>query len=351
MYTLKQLADLLGIACLPGFEERPITGLRSLSEAGETELSVLSADKYVRQYKNTRAGAVLASRKLRFTPRDEIPTLIVEDAELALVKCLEALAPPIGHPKPGVHPSAVVAESAVIGENSAIAPNVTVGERVKIGKNVRLHPGVVVCDDCVIGDDCTLYPNVVLRDRTMLGNRVIIHAGSVLGSDGFGYHWDGRRHAKVPQIGNVVIEDDVEIGSCTCVDRAKFNQTRIGRGTKIDNLVQIGHNVIIGQHAILCGQSGVAGTTTIGNGVVLGGAAHVRDHVTVGDGVMAAGAAGIADDVEAKSMVSGMPAIPHRQQLREQAAVRRLPEMLIQMRKLQEEVQQLRTMLEAAKGT
>jgi UDP-3-O-[3-hydroxymyristoyl] glucosamine N-acyltransferase len=235
-----------------------------------------------------------------------------------------------------------VAGSAEIGEGVAIAPNVFVGERVRLGSRSILYPGVYVGDETVIGEDCVLYPNVVVRERVRLGNRVIIHAGSMIGSDGFGYRWDGQRHAKVPQIGTVVIEDDVEIGSCVCVDRAKFSATTIGRGTKIDNLVQVAHNVTTGPHCIVVGQAGMAGSVTLGTGVVLGGQVAVRDHVTMGDGSMAAGKAGVAEDVPPGQVVNGMPAIPHRQALREMAAQRRLPDLVVQVRKLQEEVNRLK---------
>src|SRR5581483_1810630 len=175
-----------------------------------------------------------------------------------------------------------------------------------------------------------------------IGNRVIIHAGSVLGTDGFGYRWDGTKQAKIPQIGTVIIEDDVEIGSCVCIDRAKFAETRVGRGTKIDNLVQIGHNVVIGPHCIVCGQAGMAGSVKLGAGVVLGGQSAVRDHITMGDGSMLAACSGVMDDVEPKQIISGLPALPHRQSLREQGALRRLPELITQVRKLQEEIEELK---------
>ncbi len=205
-----------------------------------------------------------------------------------------------------------------------------------------MHAGAVIGDDCIVGDDCDIYPNVVIRERVIIGNRVAIHAGSVIGSDGFGYRWDGKKHAKVPQIGTVVIEDEVEIGSCVCIDRAKFGFTRIGRGTKIDNLVQIAHNVQIGAHSIIVGQTGIAGSVILGTGVVLGGQAAVRDHVSIGDGAMVAARSAIANDVPARTTVSGMPALPHRQSLREQAAIRRLPELIVQVRKMQEEIAALR---------
>lgn len=342
MPTLAELADLLNVPCPPGVEDRVVVGMSSLDAAGPNELSVLTADKYVRQYKSTRAGAVLASRKIRFAPRPDVPVIVVDDADAASLKVLERLAPPIPQPAPGIHPSAVIAPDAVIGEGAAIGPHVHIGARTRIGKNVRLHAGVCISEDVVLGDDCILYPHVVLRERCTLGNRVIIHANSVIGTDGFGYRWDGTRHAKIPQIGTVVIEDDVEIGSCTCIDRAKFSETRVGRGTKIDNLVQVAHNVRIGMHSIVCGQVGIAGTATIGNGVILGGATVVRDHVTIGDRVTAAGNSGIADDIESNTVISGVPAVPHRQNLREQSAIKRLPELLVEVRKLQEEIAALK---------
>jgi UDP-3-O-[3-hydroxymyristoyl] glucosamine N-acyltransferase len=235
-----------------------------------------------------------------------------------------------------------VAPTASVAPGAALGANAYVGERSRVGARTVLHPGVYVGDDVTVGEDCQLFPNVVVRERITIGNRVTIHAGSVLGTDGFGYRWDGTRHAKIPQIGTIVVEDDVEIGSCVCIDRAKFSTTRVGRGTKIDNLVQIGHNVEIGPHCIIVGQAGLAGSSKLGTGVVLGGQVAVRDHVTIGDGAMAAATSGIAEDVPPKTVVSGTPALPHRQSLREQAALRRLPDLVVQVRKLQEEIEALK---------
>src|SRR4029079_3000712 len=174
---------------------------------------------------------------------------------------------PVPRPPAGVDPAARVAGSATLGAGVAVGPHVYVGERAAIAARAVLHPGVYLGDDTVVGEDCQLFPNVVVRERITLGNRVIIHAGTVLGTDGFGYRWDGTKHAKVPQIGTIVVEDDVEIGSCVCVDRAKCGATRIGQGTKIDNLVQIAHNVRAGPHCLIAGQAGVAGSVTLGTGV------------------------------------------------------------------------------------
>ena len=338
MPILQAIAEALNVPC-PSHGDRDLRGANSLRDAGGHELSVLSADKFAREYAVTKAGAVIAGKKLKFALRPDVPTLLVDDPDLSLVTALELLAPPVPHPPVGVHATAVVSPSAVLEADVAVGPHVVIGAGTRVGRNTRLHAGVVIGEDVSIGSDCVFFPNVVLRERVTVGSRVILHANSTVGTDGFGYHWDGRKHAKVPQIGTVVIEDDVEIGSGSCVDRAKFFETRVGRGTKIDNMVQIGHNVRVGQHVILCGQTAIAGSATIGNGVVIGGGTVVNNHVVLGDGVRAAGNSAIADDIPAKATVSGAPALPHRQSLREQGALRRLPEMLTALRTLQDEVE------------
>jgi len=345
MPTINDIALLLNVTVPAELSGREVTGVSALVDAGPEHLSVVAADRYVGDYKKTRASAVLVSRKVKFPIRPDVAAMVVDDADLALAKVLEYLGPAIPHPPAGIHPTAVIGAGAILGENVAIGPHVVVGNHARVGARTRLHPGVVIGDETTVGEDCVLFPNVVLRERVTLGSRVIIHANSVIGTDGFGYRWDGKEHAKIPQVGTVVIDDDVEIGSCSCIDRAKFDATRIGKGTKIDNLVQVGHNVRVGMHAILCGQVGIAGTALIGNGVVLGGATSVRDHTIVGDGVMAGGRTVIADDIEPKQMVSGMPALPHRQTLREQGALRRLPELLVTVRQLQEQVEALQERL------
>jgi UDP-3-O-[3-hydroxymyristoyl] glucosamine N-acyltransferase len=234
-----------------------------------------------------------------------------------------------------VHPS------AKLGANVAVGPFSVVGANTVIGDNTVIHNGVSIGDDVAIGKDCEIFPNAVIRERITIGDRVILHASSVLGTDGFGYRWDGTKHAKIPQIGTVVIEDDVEIGSGTCIDRAKFGATRIGKGTKIDNLVQVGHNVTTGAHCIIVGLVGIGGSVKLGNGAVLGGHAAIKDHVTIGDGAIAAACAGILADVNPKEIVSGAPALPHRQTLREQGAIRDLPELRVTVRKLEKTVAKL----------
>lgn len=344
MPTLADIAVLLGTPA-PADAGRLIRGLATVAEAGPDELTFAGSEAYARQLPASRAAGAIVHRKVRVPAGYDGVTFVVDDADLAVAKVLGLFAPPTPRPPVGVDGLARVAPSAQLADGVAIGPFVCVGERVRVGRGTVLHAGVYLGDDVVVGDDCELFPQVVVRERITVGSRVVIHAGSVLGSDGFGYRWDGARHAKVPQIGTVMIEDDVEIGSCVCVDRAKFSATRVGRGTKIDNLVQVGHNVVIGDHCMIVGQTGLAGSVTLGAGVVLGGQAAVRDHVTMGPGSMAAGCSGVVEDVGPRQVVSGLPAIPHRQTLREQAALRHLPELRNTVRKLLEEVERLKARL------
>lgn len=342
MATVAEIAEMLK-APVRGDGTRQITGAASLTEAGPNDISVLAAETFLKQFADTRAGAVIVHQRIKLSQPAQPAVLIVDDADLAFAKVLQLFAPPIPRPPRGIDPSARIAPSATLGEQCAIGPNVFIGEGSQIGGHCTLHAGVFVGNDVSIGEGCEFFPNVVIRERITIGDRVVIHAGSVLGSDGFGYRWDGKRHVKVPQIGTVIVEDDVEIGSCVCVDRAKSGTTRIGTGTKIDNLVQIAHNCQIGPHCIITGQVGLAGSVTLGSGVVLGGQSAVRDHVTMGDGSMAAARSAVHEDVEPRMIVSGMPALPHRQSLREQAALRHLPDLRMQIRKLQEEIEQLKS--------
>jgi UDP-3-O-[3-hydroxymyristoyl] glucosamine N-acyltransferase len=340
--TLEQIATLIGVAAPVQGGDRQVLGIASLECAGATDLSYLSSDQYLAEFEKTKAGVVIVQKRVKLTSGDHAAAvLIVDDAELALAKVLEAFAAPIPRPPVGIDATARISEKAFIGSNVAIGPHVLIGERGRIGDGVILHGGVFIGEDSTVGSHCELFPHVVVRERITIGDRVVIHSGSVLGTDGFGYRWDGAKHAKIPQIGTVVIGDDVEIGSCVCIDRAKFGATTIGRGTKIDNLVQIGHNVEIGEHCIIVGQAGIAGSVKLGRGVVLGGQVAVRDHITIGDGAMAAATSGIAEDVPAKTIVSGTPALPHRQSLREQAALRDLPDLRSRVKQLKDQLDAL----------
>jgi UDP-3-O-[3-hydroxymyristoyl] glucosamine N-acyltransferase len=338
---LSEIASLLNLP-LAAAEDRSISGVAMLDEAGSDEISFLGSERYLPQFARTRAGAVIVQKRVKLPPGHGHIVFLVDDADLAIAMLLERFAPPAPRPPTGRHHTAIVAPSSSIGDGTRIGPGVIIGDDTRIGANCIFHAGVVIGSDVTIGDNCEFFPNVVVRERVSIGSRVIINAGAVLGSDGFGYRWDGTRHRKIPQIGTVVIEDEVEIGACVCIDRAKFSATRIGRGTKIDNLVQIGHNVVVGPHCIIVGQAGLAGSVTLGAGVVLGGQSAIRDHVTLADGSAVAACSGVAEDVDAKTIVSGLPALPHRQSLREQAALRRLPDLVVQVRKLQEQIDAMR---------
>jgi UDP-3-O-[3-hydroxymyristoyl] glucosamine N-acyltransferase len=281
--TISEIAEKLGIPVV-GDTLIAITGINTLRNAAPTELSFLGSSQYLDEFRTTRAAAVLVDKRIKVPADSKKAMLVVDDLDKAVAKILDWFKPAVVHPPVGVDPAARIAASAVLGKGCSIGPFVTIGERTRLGRSCRVHAGVVIGDEVVIGDDCQIFPNVVIRERITIGHRVIINAGSVLGTDGFGYFWDGRRHEKVPQIGTVVVEDDVELGSCVCVDRAKFSETRIGRGTKIDNLVQIAHNVVIGENCIITGVCAVAGSATLGNGVMMGGGSGVIDHVSVGDG-------------------------------------------------------------------
>lgn len=345
MHTLSDIARLLGLTAdsVPAdvalFD---IERIANLEDAGANDLSYINADRHIDRFVVSKAGVIIAPHSLAL-PKTNAIILRVADAELAIGKVLALFAPPVQVPTPGIHPSAVVATDAVIGNGACIGPNVSVAAGARVGDRTVLHANVVIAENCRVGEDCVLYSNVVLREYVAVGNRVIIHASSVLGTDGFGYRWDGKSHVKIPQIGTVIVEDDVEIGSCTCIDRAKFGETRIGRGTKIDNLVQVGHNVKIGMHCILCGQSGVAGSTVLGNGVVMGGGSAARDHIKIADGTMIAARGGVGSDTNPRDVLAGYVGINHKQWLREQAALRKLPELIKQVRALEAEIEKLKS--------
>ena len=246
---------------------------------------------------------------------------------------------------PGITEPVIQGVDVRIGTDPSIWPFVTLGDRVTIGNRVTLYPGVFVGADSTIGDDSVLYPNVVVREGCSLGARVVVHSGTVIGADGFGYVQHEGRHHKIPQLGGVVIEDDVELGANVTVDRATFGRTLIKQGTKVDNLVQIAHNVTVGEHCILVAQVGIAGSTTIGRHVMIGGQAGLADHLTIGDQVMIAAKAGVNRSIESNQMVGGIPAMPQEKALRIQGGIFQLPVMKELVRNLEQRVATLETQL------
>jgi UDP-3-O-[3-hydroxymyristoyl] glucosamine N-acyltransferase len=263
----------------------------------------------------------------------------VDNADLAVVKVLEAFAPPATLPALGVHASAVIDASATIGKDARIGPLVSVGAGSKIAAGCVLHAGARVGANVTMGEHCVIHSNAFIDERCVLGARVIIHASAVIGGDGFGYRpaADGKSLTRIPHTGNVVLDDDVEIGANTCVDRAKFGSTRIGAGTKIDNLCQIAHGCRIGRMTVIAGMSGLAGSVTVGNGVQIGGYCGIGDHKTIGDGARLAAKSAVMNDIPAGATWGGMPAQDIREELRVIAAIRKLPQWSRKLRTMLEE--------------
>ena len=332
-----ELARRLG-GTLSGDGARVVRGVAPLDEAGLDDLSWLGSARYLPKLATSRAGVVLVPPECEVPPGRTV--IRVPDPDLALCAALRCLAPAAEPVPAGVDSAARVAPDAVV-DGAAIGPHVYIGPRAVVGPGTQLHAGVYVGADTRIGRDCVLWPNVVVREHAALGDRVIIHPNATIGADGFGYLERGGKHHKIPQIGRVVIEDDVEIGAGTCIDRARSGVTRIGRGTKIDNLVQIGHNVQVGEDCIVVGQCGISGSTTLGNHVVLGGQVGVGDHVRIGNRVVVAAQSGVSHDLLDGAVVRGTPSDDHWQYRRQVVAIRRLPKMVEQLRALLKRVEQL----------
>ncbi len=334
MKTLASLAELVG-GRLFGDGSTVVEGLADLESASAGQLTFLTHEKNIELLFRSQATAAVVP----ISGRDyALPVIQVRDPSLAFALIHNHFLERPFSGK-GVDPRAVVGQDCQIPAAVTIGPLVVLGKRVVLGQRVTLEPGVVLGDDVRIDDDTTLKANVTIGHGTIIGRRVIIHAGTVIGSDGFGYVTDHLgHHVKRPQVGIVQIDDDVEIGSNVCIDRATFGKTWVKRGVKIDNLVQLGHNVIIGEDSIIVAQGGIAGSTTLGTGVVLGGQVAVAGHLTIGDRVMAAGRTGIHASLPAKVVVSGFPAISHQLWLRISSLLIKLPELVKDVRALKKQM-------------
>ena len=311
-FTLKQIADLVK-GELIGSPDIVISSISGLKEASEGDISFLSNSKYQGLLKTTAASAIITSREVICKEKALIRT---DNPSLAFSKVIELVAESYAnHPK-GIHPTAVVGDGVELGDNVSLGPNVVVGDKAKIGKNAIIYSGCYIGHCTEIGDNCLIYPNVTIRERIYVGNDVIIHSGVVIGSDGFGFAMVEGVQKKIPQIGTVVIEDGVEIGANAAIDRARFNKTIIGKGTKIDNLVQIAHNVTVGPNCIIVAQVGIAGSTQVGEGVILAGQAGVVGHVTIGEGAVVGANSLIVKDCKPWTVYLGNPARPVRERPR-----------------------------------
>jgi UDP-3-O-[3-hydroxymyristoyl] glucosamine N-acyltransferase len=322
--TIKDLAAVCGAEILGGNPQQTIHSAANIDEAGAHQITFIAGAKYAGKLAAISASAVIVPKATpAASARADTCLLRVDDPEMAFVACLHHLYPEKIQ-RAGRSPQAQVDPSATLGEGVSIGPFATIGARSAIGKNCRIQAGCHIGDDVVLGENCVLYPNVVLYDKVRLGDNVILHAGAVIGTDGFGYKFRNGEHVKFPQVGSVIIESNVEIGANTCIDRAALGVTRVGKGTKIDNLVQLGHNVQIGAHVLLCGQSGVGGSSVVKDLATLAAQAGVADHVTIGTQAIVFAQSGVTKDVADKDQVIGFPAANRKQALHEMAALRRL---------------------------
>jgi UDP-3-O-[3-hydroxymyristoyl] glucosamine N-acyltransferase len=348
--TLDELAARLG-ARLEVPTGRPavsIRGVQPLGSAGPEHVSFYANARYKAELAQSRAGAVLVSADEAELVPPGAARLVCAQPYVAFAKA-SALFHPVVRPPAGVQAGAHVHEGAHVDPSAHVAPGAVVARGARIGPRTVLHPGACVLEEAVVGEGCTLHATAVVRERCLLGDRVVLQPGCVVGSDGFGFAFDlegdeeqpGPLHRKVPQVGIVRIEDDVELGACTCVDRAALGETVIGRGSKVDNLVQIAHNVQVGPLSLLVAQSGISGSTTLGAGVILAGQVGVVGHLRIGDGVRVGAQSGVSRDLADGETVSGSPAIAHRDWLRMSAALPRLPELLRELRRLARRVEEL----------
>ena len=337
---LQELAQAIH-STIHGSPDVLISGLAHLEGATCGDLSFVLKPTFHEAARQSQAAAFLVTRPI---PDDPRPQLITPHPLIAMATLAQKFFLPSLPPR-GIHPTAAMGLEVRIGPDVGIGAHVTIGDRALIGSGVTIFAGAHIGDDTVIGDDCILYPQVSLLANCVLGNRVILHSGTVIGSDGFGYAQHEGRHHKIPQLGNVIIEDDVELGANVTVDRATFGSTLIKRGTKIDNQVQVAHNVVIGEDCIVVAQAGIAGSTRLGNHVMIGGQAGLVDHLSIGDQVKIAAGSGVTNDVKSGKVVGGRPAVDHGTWRRSQVIQYQLPEMRKELRALREQVRHLEALL------
>lgn len=334
--SLKELADLVG-GELKGDPNITIAGAADIADAVEGDIVFAESPRHMHKASNSCASAIIAYNGANNSRK---PMISVQNPRYAFAQVLNVFSPARSR-TPGIHSTSLVGTGATIGDNPSIGFNVCIGQATSIGNNAWIYPFVCIGDDVRIGNDCIIYPMVTIYGNVTIGDGVIIHSGTVIGSDGFGYTRVGEEHYKIPQIGTVIIGDNVEIGASVSIDRARTGKTQIGRGTKIDNHVHIAHNVTVGENCIIVAQVGISGSVEIGDRVVMAGQAGVKDHVSIGNDTIVCARAGIIGNIGPGEFVSGYPARPHREQLRTQAAQQRLPELLRQVRDLEKRVKEL----------
>ncbi len=341
MTSLAVLADLVG-GCVSGDPSTAVSGVAPLDIAGPDQISFLANSKFQAKLADCRAAAIIVHPSLQGSV--QLPLLLTENPYLAFAKILTFFEVP-PHVGLGVMEGAHVHADAVVGADVTIEPGCVVCAGATVGDGTHLHPNVVIGTDAVIGKDCLLHANVTVREKCVLGDRVIVQPGAVIGADGFGFAPDGHSYCKIPQVGYVVIEDDVEIGACSCIDRGTLGVTRLARGVKVDNLVQVAHNVQVGEDTLLVSQVGIAGSTVIGKHCIFGGQSAVAGHLKVGDNVTLAGRGGISNSVDGNQSLAGLPAMPHREWLKTTMTMTHLPEMRRELKRLQKQMDELQRKL------
>ncbi|MGA2775621.1 MAG: UDP-3-O-(3-hydroxymyristoyl)glucosamine N-acyltransferase [Candidatus Omnitrophota bacterium] len=339
--TLKDIAEIVG-GELVGDADVEITGVAGIKEAERGDITFLANPKYAPLIKTTRASAIITDYGCRLAPK---PIIRTKNPSLAFAQTISIFTPQEQIKPASIHKSAIIGKGVSLGKNVAIGPYVVIEDEVSLGDNSVVYPGVFIGHHTKIGRSALIYPNVSIRECVLIGKNVIIHSGTVIGSDGFGFVAVEGKHRKIPQIGIVEIGDDVEIGANVTIDRARFAKTVIGRGTKIDNLVQIAHNVIVGEDSLIIAQAGISGSTIIGNKVIIAGQAGLVGHIKIGDGAVLAAQAGVTKSVPENTTVSGYPARKHETAIKVNACVQNLPKLYEEIKELKNKIEKLEAKL------
>ncbi|NIA20325.1 MAG: UDP-3-O-(3-hydroxymyristoyl)glucosamine N-acyltransferase [Xanthomonadaceae bacterium] len=345
-FTIAEIADVIHGELLADDPMLRVCHVAPLKEAGPDDLTFYYDRKLAKFISATQAGVIVVAEKITGCQR---PQIIVPQPDLAMIQLLEFFYPSKEY-QPDISAQAHVADSAVINGRVTIFPGAYIGEASILYAGVVIHPGVVVGDYCEIGVDTIVYPNVTIYDGCRIGERCLIHAGTVIGSDGYAFTWDDRQHRKIPQVGIVEIGNDVEIGANNTIDRAALTVTRIADGVKTDNLVQVAHNVQVGENSLLVAQVGIAGSTIVGKNVILAGQAGVTGHLTIGDGAIIGPQTGVSRNIAPGEIVSGSPQMPHRDFLKTASIFPRLPEMRKTLRDLERQMKVLQQQIHEAMG-
>ena len=323
-YTLQDINAILN-GTIVGNTDQNFTAPEQLEAAKKCEISFIGNKKYEKFWKNSLASLAIVNEDISIEPGENRAFIKVKNADLAMSQILELFAPDLPKFHTEIHKTACIDETAIVGKNSKIGANAYIGPNVVLGENVTIYPNVTLLDEVTIGSNTIIWSGAVVRERCHIGSNCIIHPNATIGADGFGFRpCPERGLVKIPQIGNVVIGNNVEIGANSCVDRGKFSSTILGDGCKIDNLVQIGHNSKLGKFCIMAGNSGLAGSVTLGNGVIIGGSASIKDHTTIGDGAIVGAGSGVTGDIAAGKTMIGYPAVEARTALKQWAILKRM---------------------------